>query len=373
MTFLRVARDCLEQYLPGLDKQLRDVPLADLERLGSPGLTLFREAGGAGLLVPKDLGGLGASLADGVQVQRAIGARSPSLAIATTMHHFSVASLATLAEHGSGLEWAMVEAITTNNWLLSSAFAEGRTGCHILAPTMRGEAVDGGVVVTGSKKPCSLTWSMDVLSASVAVRDPATGEDRLAVILLPASSPGIDRRTFWQSFVLAGAESDEVVLTDVHVPDALVFYPSVGPGLDPVHARGFASFEVLAAASYLGAASALAERVLTAGKGSTEVRALLAIELESAVAAVEQAATASASPDLEAHLAAALFARYHAELVTERVAAAAAAAAGGMAFCGSSEIAYLLAATRALAFHPPSRAAASEPLVRYLAGEALVV
>jgi hypothetical protein len=45
----------------------------------------------------------------------------------------------------------------------------------------------------------------------------------------------------------------------------------------------------------------------------------------------------------------------------------AAAAAGGMSFIESPETAYLLAATRALAFHPPSRAAAAGPIARYLA------
>jgi hypothetical protein len=41
---------------------------------------------------------------------------------------------------------------------------------------------------------------------------------------------------------------------------------------------------------------------------------------------------------------------------------------GGMSFIESPEIAYLLSATRALAFHPPSRAAAAGPIARYLAG-----
>jgi hypothetical protein len=38
-----------------------------------------------------------------------------------------------------------------------------------------------------------------------------------------------------------------------------------------------------------------------------------------------------------------------------------------MSFIESPEIAYLLGTTRALAFHPPSRAAAASPIARYLA------
>jgi alkylation response protein AidB-like acyl-CoA dehydrogenase len=196
----------------------------------------------------------------------------------------------------------------------------------------------------------------------------------MAVILLPATTEGIERKRFWQSWVLAGAESDEVVLRDVLVPDALVFYPTDGPGMDLIQARGFIWFELLISAAYVGAASSLAERVIGTGRGSAEDRALLAIELESATAALELAAiTAAESEDNDNALARALCARYSAERAVERAAMAASAMGGGMAFVGSSEIAYLLAASRALAFHPPSRAAASEPLARHLAGDRLVL
>jgi alkylation response protein AidB-like acyl-CoA dehydrogenase len=141
-----------------------------------------------------------------------------------------------------------------------------------------------------------------------------------------------------------------------------------------VQARGFVWFELLVAASYLGAASALAEKVILPAKGSADDRALLAIELETAAAALEHvAAGGAAAEDSDDLLARALYARYAAERTIERVTCSAAATAGGMAFISSSEVAYLLAASRALAFHPPSRAAAAEPLARHLAGAALVL
>ncbi len=374
MTFLRTARTCLDSFLPGLDKALAAESMLDLEQPGGDALAMFKQAHGPALLVPKEFGGMGASLSEAVHIQRAIGSRSPSLAVATTMHHFSVASLVELTATGGGFEWAMLEAIATNNWLMSSGFAEGKTGQHILAPTMQAKRVDGGLVVRGAKKPCSLTWSMDLMSASVAVEDPNGGPDTMAVILIPANSEGIERRRFWESWVLAGAESDEIVLHDVHVPDALVFYPAAGTGMDPIQSRGFTWFELLIAASYVGVASGLAERVIAGGRGSAEDRVGLATELESATAALQFAASGlAACGELDAELAQALYARYAAERAIERVAMAAATMAGGMAFITSSEIPYLLSASRALAFHPPSRSAASEALARHLAGGALVL
>ena len=373
MRFLERERACLERHLPGVDKVLRDVPLLDLEAPGNDALAAYRSAGGPALLVPAAYGGLGASLVDAVRVQRAVGSRSPSLAVATCMHHFSVASLVELTTTGNGFEWAMLSAIAEHSWYLSSGFAEGTPGQHILTPTMRATVVPDGLRVSGVKKPCSLTWSMDLLSASVAVTDPDGGPDRSAVVLVPANSEGLQRRRFWQSWVLAGAESDEVELCDVHVPEALVFYPSPGAEMDPVQARGFAAFELLITASYVGAASGLVERVLLAGKGDAGDRALLVSELESTAAALEQVAADMDTGEADELLASSLHVRYAAERAVERVVMAAAALGGGMAFVGSSEVAYLVAAGRALAFHPPSRAAASEPLLRHLAGAALVL
>jgi alkylation response protein AidB-like acyl-CoA dehydrogenase len=85
------------------------------------------------------------------------------------------------------------------------------------------------------------------------------------------------------------------------------------------------------------------------------------------------AATAPDADDNDALLARALYVRYATERAIERAVMSASALAGGMAFIESPEIAYLLAATRALAFHPPSREAAAAPIVRYLSGQSLTL
>jgi hypothetical protein len=77
--------------------------------------------------------------------------------------------------------------------------------------------------------------------------------------------------------------------------------------------------------------------------------------------------------DNDALLARALYARFATERAIERVAMSAAAALGGMSFISSPEIAYLLGVVRALAFHPPSRAAAAGPIARHLAGGPLIL
>ncbi|MET9225628.1 acyl-CoA dehydrogenase family protein [Lentzea sp. NPDC003310] len=369
MQYLRRERDQLERLLPGLDDALAAVPLAELEQPGGPGIGLFRDHGGAALLVPAEHGGHGADLLAMVRVQRALGARSPSVAVATTMHHFSVASLAETARTSNGMEWLLLSAIAKDNLLLASAFAEGRTGQHILSPSIVARVDGGKVFLNGSKKPCSLSRSMNLITASVSLPGP-DGTAQLAVALVPADAPGVSVRPFWTSPILAGAESDEVVLADVEVPEELVVRTGVTSDgqLDHLQTVGFVWFELLMTASYLGAASALVERVLQNEKVDARLRADAATAVQAAMLAVES--VAAREPDQDA-LADALAVRYAAQDAIDQVVGLCVEALGGMAFIGSGDVAYLNSACRALAFHPPARARTSGALLDRLRGEPL--
>src|SRR2546423_14289974 len=87
---LQHERETLDRFMPGLDAQLAELSLEELEQPGGPGISLFREAGGAGLLIPESSGGLGAGPAQAIEGQRALGSRGPPPPIATTMHHLSI-------------------------------------------------------------------------------------------------------------------------------------------------------------------------------------------------------------------------------------------------------------------------------------------
>ena len=370
MNLLLAEREALNRFTPGLDDKLAAIGLQRLEAPDSGAIELFRQHGGAGLLIPQQYSGLGANALEAIRFQRALGSRAPSLAVASTMHHFSVASLVALCAASPGMEWLLLQAIAEQNLLVASGFAEGHSGSNVLRPTMQARKVPQGVQVSGSKKPCSLSRSMNLLTASATIGDDSDG--RYAILLIPAESPGIERRPFWNSFVLAGAESDEIVLRDVFVPERLAFHAGDGVETDPTEGTGFLWFELLISASYLGVASALVERVVEAGKGSAYDRCSLAVELEAGMAGLENLAQALMAGAPTRHdFARTLFVRFAVQRAIERATALAAELMGGMAFVQSSEIAYLYAAARALAFHPPSRLAASSGLANYLSGAEL--
>lgn len=375
MRTLDETRAVCDAYLPGLLAKLSEIPLPERERPGNPGLALFRECGGPSMVIPRVYSGQGASPLEAMQVIRAIGATSPSLSVAATMHAFSVATLFTLADsvRSSGLEWALLEGIATQNLLVSSGFAEGNPGQGILSPTVRGVRCDGGVVINGSKKPCSMSRSMDLLSAS-AVVTAEDGSTENLVVLVPRETSGITVHDFWRSDVLAGAESDEVRMTDVFVDERLLIPVEIGGDgeLDELQNVGFMWFELLITSCYLGMASHLVERALASGKLSAVQVSDLGVRLETATLLLEGIATRLAAGESDnAALTKAIIARFGAQQAIVDAASRATESLGGMAFISSPEVAHFLAACHCTFFHPPSRSSTNDSLAANLSGDVL--
>ncbi|WP_035793691.1 acyl-CoA dehydrogenase family protein [Kitasatospora mediocidica] len=376
MRSLESARETCERYHPGLIKALADIPFAEREAPGSQVVDLFREHGGVALLVPAEYGGHGADPLDAIRVQRALGAASPSLAAAVTMHHFTAAMLYALADGPGRLTAAQLEllhGIVPEQRLMASGWAEGRTQQNILTPAVTAAPVAGGYRLNGSKKPCSLARSMDLLTASIAL----PGEDgayEMALALVGADSPGLSVHPFWGNDVLAAAESDEVQLADVFVPEDLVVRTSQDDPtrIEDLQTAGFVWFEMLISSGYAGAAAALVEHVLERGRGAATERAEVAVRVESAFALLEGAARAVQDGVTgDEAVAQVLVARFAAQEALSRSTDLALELLGGLDFIRSGDHARLATAVRPLAFHPPSRSSAAEPLLAYFGGAPL--
>jgi isobutylamine N-monooxygenase len=126
----------LRQGPPGLGEAIADIRFTDRETPGTPLIDLFRTHGGPALVVPTAFGGHGAGPLDAVRVMRALGAASPSLGAAVTMHHFTVGTLFALADTADRLTSRQVELlsrIAPEGLLAASGWAEGRTNQNILS------------------------------------------------------------------------------------------------------------------------------------------------------------------------------------------------------------------------------------------------
>lgn len=378
MQFMEADRNICDKLLPGLRQQLAEIPLAELESEDSPAIEMFRAHGGTNLLVPAAYGGPDASALDAARVVRALGAVAPSMTVATMMHHFSLGTLFSVAKAmgvDSGLEDILLRRVVERRLLVASGFAEGKTGQGIFTPTMAAQPVDGGFLINGSKKPCSLSRSMDLLTASVSVPLP-DGSVGMGLLMLPADTPGVSVHPFWSTFVLAGTESHEVRLTDVLVTPEHIIQPNpdIAPAMDKLTTIGLIWFQLTVCATYTGVASALVERVLERSRGTVSDRAALAVRIESAGALVEGLARRVMDGEVDNDtLATALVTRITVQETLSATVSQAVEMLGGLAYIGSSDVAYLAAAAQAIAFHPPSRTSVAGGLIDYYAGYPVVV
>jgi alkylation response protein AidB-like acyl-CoA dehydrogenase len=355
----------LDRHLPTLAEALAAHSLAELESEGNPGIGCFKRCGGTGMLVPSDYGGLGVQARDAVRIQIALGALAPSTAVATTMHQFTVATLVELVRATTGFEWMVIEAIATQRLLVASGFAEGDPNGKVLNPTMSLVADGPAFRLTGSKVPCSLTRSMDMITVSVKM--PAS-ED-FAVALLPATAQGLRVEASWQSSVLAGSETASVIFEHVSVPRAALTYVGASAELDRTQTRGYVWFELCISGAYLGIASWLASRLVEVGRADDATLVSLAIELESSAAMLDHVAcrleAGEAGDEL---LSRALLVRYAVERAIQRSTDLAFELLGVSGLTAGPEVAAVFAASRALSYHPPSRRRCQDRLASHFRG-----
>lgn len=368
-------REILNRYAPGLDVELAESGIKRLEEADTtilPGL--IKRANLPGLLVPSELGGSGCSPYDAVRIQRAIAARSPSMGIMMTMHNFTISFCNLLADFMPSAK-EMLKDVAKNQKLVASGFAEGRFGAGILDSTVTLTNYRDGYLVNGSKKPCTMSHCMDILTAGVSYVG-ADGVKRTGMAILEANRSGMSVHHFWNTPTLAAADSHELRLENVFVSKENVLIADddseeAKAAIAAGEAAGLCWFEIIATANYLGVVSGLAEMALNNKNLDTHEIASLGAELETAQAAIDGAIRIMENgPFDETLLPRILFIRFSVQSTIERCAMRAAELAGGLSFVRGPEVGLMLASSRCLAFHPISRKAAEPMLAGYFAGNA---
>lgn len=376
--FMYEAREILEKYAPGLDSYLADLGLEALEAMKPHRLAdIIRQHQLPSLWIPQSLGGGGISPYEGIRLQRAIGSRAPSIAMMLTMHNFTLSFCNDLANVVPTCA-DMLHQTAQHNHLVASAFAEGRYGAGILDSTVYAiREESGNYRINGRKKPCSMTHCADIITLGIAATN-ADGQKRTGMAILPANLPGITRHLFWNTSVLAAADSHELRFEDVVISEEHVLLtegdePEIEQIISGAEITGLCWFEIVATASYLGIVSGLAERALRNEKVNLHERARLGGDLECAQAALDGAIRVMETAEVEQSLLAKiLFIRFSVQRQIEQCAMLGAELAGGLNFISDGSIALLLSASRCLAFHPINRKAAEPMLAEWFSREPLV-
>jgi alkylation response protein AidB-like acyl-CoA dehydrogenase len=192
----------------------------------------LRDAGYLRMAIPRELGGLGYTLAEVARETRRVAMYAPATALGTNMHTYWVGLVADLWRNGDkSLEWLLREA--TAGEVFAAGHAEPGNDLPLLLSTSKAERVEGGWKITGRKSFGSLTpvWTRLGVHAMDASNPSAP---KIVHAFIPRESPGISIKETWDVLGMRATRSDDTVLEGVFVPDKYVarVVPAGAGGID---------------------------------------------------------------------------------------------------------------------------------------------
>jgi alkylation response protein AidB-like acyl-CoA dehydrogenase len=183
----------------------------------------LREAGLFGLMVPRELGGMGATFAEYVAVATELARGNGATALVFNMHASVTGALGAVTEELAEALGVPDEALAARDRLLAAAaegswyavaMSERGAGARLSQLTTVYEPVDGGWHLKGSKTFCSGAGHPD--GYLVAARS-ATDQSVVSQFLVPAGPDGLTVEPTWDSLGMRATSSHDLHL-DVTVP-----------------------------------------------------------------------------------------------------------------------------------------------------------
>jgi len=177
----------------------------------------LKAAGYLKMAVPRELGGLGFTLADVARETRRLASYAPATALCINMHNYWVGTAADVWRSGDkSVEWVLRDAAAGE--VFAAGHAESGNETSILMSVTKAEKVDGGYRFTGRKSFGSLTpvWTRLGLHG-MDTSDPAN--PRVVHGFLPRSNGGFTIKETWDVMGMRATRSDDTVLEGAFIPD----------------------------------------------------------------------------------------------------------------------------------------------------------
>ncbi len=177
----------------------------------------LKAAGYLKMAVPRELGGLGFTLADVARETRRLASYAPATALCINMHNYWVGTAADVWRSGDkSVEWVLRDAAAGE--VFAAGHAESGNETSILMSMTKAEKVDGGYRFTGRKSFGSLTpvWTRLGLHG-MDTSDPAN--PRVVHGFLPRSNGGFTIKETWDVMGMRATRSDDTVLEGAFIPD----------------------------------------------------------------------------------------------------------------------------------------------------------
>ncbi len=212
-----------EERAPQYDRENRFFA-EDFEELRTSGYLL--------LAVPKELGGLGYSLAQVVREQRRLGYYAPSTALAVNMHLYWTGIASDLLRAGdTSLKWLLQEA--ARGEIFAAGHAEAGNDIPVLLSTTKAERVTGGYRFTGRKCFGSLTPVWTYLGVHGIDTSDASAP-KIVHAFMPRDTEGYRIEQTWDVLGMRATASEDTILDGAFVPDRYVarVVPAGAAGVD---------------------------------------------------------------------------------------------------------------------------------------------
>lgn len=350
-----------EKYLPELTRILLDSDVIELERSGSDHIIgLFKRLGKPGLLVPQAFGGEGCSLENMAYILRFVGSRCPSLGLAMTMHHHTVASFVFNAIPMKGVEELLRR--ISKGILISSAFSEARNSGDILRSsvefTFSADGANG--ILNGKKKPVSMSNYSDAVLVSVYER--GNPENR-GLALINRTNSAVTVKDFWVGDILSSADNQCLVFENTVVAEGDYLVP-VTDSDSQMKTRLLVAdaeiavstlFQIMMCATYLGIASKICNTYINSNVCTSHQRLDILSRLESAILAVYHIASQSDHQNLTNQLCSAMLVTHNSIAQIDSVVSQASSQLGEKGYLNNEEALYIVLASKCINYHPPSQ------------------
>jgi alkylation response protein AidB-like acyl-CoA dehydrogenase len=223
------------------------------------------------IAVPKELGGLGLSLAEVNREQRRLAYYAHATALAMNMHLYWTGVAADLWRAGDkSLEWLLKATVAGE--VFAAGHAETGNDMPLLLSTTKAERVDGGYRFSGRKAFGSLTpvWTYLGIHA-MDTSDPAA--PKIVHAFVPRTTQGVTVKDTWDVLGMRATRSDDTILDGAFVPDRYIarVVPAGAAGIDHFVLAIFAWGVLGFAAAYEGLARHAFDMVIDTVKQKTSV------------------------------------------------------------------------------------------------------
>lgn len=183
----------------------------------------MRASGYLGLSVPKELGGLGASLIEMCVAQERLAAGCAATALAVTMHVSPIGQLSTLWQAGVRPELEPLLRRAAKGEVIYASMTADPGFSLLTDSSTKMTRVEGGFLVNGNKVFGTGSSVCTHFTSLGRYDDPENGPT-LKFFTLPRDVAGMDvKMGSWNTMGMRGTQSNSFSLTDVFVPDDAVF------------------------------------------------------------------------------------------------------------------------------------------------------